>query len=781
MKDIFYKWVLLVVAAFAGYATKADIPRYEHTYRVDFLPPPRVDFFVPFDGSVLPEGWLLVVFLMCFAIVVMVSIRKKNPYAPAWIVFLSTFFLGLAMLCGLMDFGGIFLVGIIAWIIAIKRFVCRRRYAWAACTVGVVPCLLFAFVLLFSSSPCRGILQEARAFADALVQDCKRELGRKSAFEQWASDKVGDCLTAGEKKILFKWQFYVVEHERRPWKSLMRSLDDWRNKFAFRDYPNVQSGEVAAERRNGEVGLWQSTSYEQDFADFGLSGKSAVDFVEGWYDKAVAAGMKPDGEDEKLLAKARTSKMPWAGCANISIVRGFPHGKVRIAGDASLQDLKAASDNILNRLGVDEETLCIDEIELDKPENATLKNIFAAFPANQVLGIRMLGKAGSEVDMSELAKCTRVRELFFRDCVVDLSFVRNLSDLVSLDITGCQVKNFAALRGLANLTTLKMEHLKGGVESLSSLLDNPALRTVAYTKADLQPSAYMEFARACRIREHGDNLERILKEAVKDRDLPEIGRLCKDDIITDSALSEFSFSDELAIDALRLLAPKATEQCLAKCLERFCASLGYGYLSRRPSCVPTNSVEIVELLLKNGAWPSGAVSMMEHPAEEDLEIFRMMLASASYEARAELLQKNIKSFGNHDRFDGSVRRRADRLEVVRLLLESGADPNARNFFGKTSLGNAIEYDGDMRLVRLLLDKGADATLLYPKMEMFRGFYQGHGGNVWGTNRYELVELLLEHGFDVNAKGQFGKTPIGELVFFGGGREPYDLKMAKLLT
>jgi ankyrin repeat protein len=326
-----------------------------------------------------------------------------------------------------------------------------------------------------------------------------------------------------------------------------------------------------------------------------------------------------------------------------------------------------------------------------------------------------------------------------------------------------------------------MEHLKGGVESLSCLMNNPELRTIDYSKAELPPSAYLEFARARRIRYYGDNLEGMLKEAVDDRDIQEIRRLCELDITTDVALSAFDFNDESDIAIFHVLVPKATKEALTRCLGKYIVLLGYGHSSKKPSYVPTNRVEIVKWLLKSGAETSDAISGMAHPAEKDKEIFRLMLPTASQKVKTKLLQKNVKSFGDRDDWDRRVRQAADRLEIVRLLLESGADPNAKNFFDKTPLGNAVEYDGDLWLVKLLLDKGADPKLLYPDMEIFRGFYQGHGDNVWGTNRYELVELLLAHGFDVNARGRFERTPIGEVVVFGGGfGEPYDLKMAKLL-
>jgi len=46
------------------------------------------------------------------------------------------------------------------------------------------------------------------------------------------------------------------------------------------------------------------------------------------------------------------------------------------------------------------------------------------------------------------------------------------------------------------------------------------------------------------------------------------------------------------------------------------------------------------------------------------------------------------------------------LEEVRLLLEQGADINARDRYGQTALMNAA-HTGQLALVRLLIEKGAD--------------------------------------------------------------------------
>jgi len=684
---------------------------------------------------------------------------------------------------------------------------------------------------------CRGLpfepLVERLRFPEPRLEE--RDL--KMAFEKWATARWDGQLTEKERKRLFVWQLYVVEHEKRPWVKLA---------LACNEAEGDEEAVVAMFGGNARERLKQTVDDKaKAFADFEHAGISAADFVESWYKKAVAAGMTPSDEDKRLLEKARFSKAPRTINPNIAFADGFLSRKVKIRGKVSAEELKEASNALFGGLGADERTRIT--LELDETDAQTLKDAFGALPARQVVGCLIRGSEAHDVDISSLVEGTKLRAVELRGCkigrsvslsackglgafaakdctlgdlkflsgcvaltqvslescsfsnlgslwaserltnlavpnskdVVDLSVVRKLERLFELDISGCRVTNFEALKGHPSLRRLKMEHLKGGVDSLSVLMGNEQLATVEYLKEDFQPSAYAEFERVRRKREHGDDPERMLEEAVKDRDLQEIRNLCKGDIKTDDALSDFKFTSEEDVDVFRLLVPKATERALTRQLDQLLGAFGYGHSFDKPSYVPTNRIELVTLLLKHGANAEAAAGKMFYPSKTDLELFELLIGKAPKEVRSELLQKNIKAFGNHDFGRRETTHSADRLEVVRLLLKHGADPNACNFFGKTALGNAIEYDGDMQLVRLLLDNGAEAASLYPKQEVFRSFYQGRE-RVWGTNRYELVELLFSHGLDANVRGKSGKTPLGELVFFGGRGESYDLKMVEIL-
>ena len=84
------------------------------------------------------------------------------------------------------------------------------------------------------------------------------------------------------------------------------------------------------------------------------------------------------------------------------------------------------------------------------------------------------------------------------------------------------------------------------------------------------------------------------------------------------------------------------------------------------------------------------------------------------------------------------------LEIVRLLLDNGADPN-----GCPRRRTPLHRAASVEIARALLVHGADVNA-----SRFEGLTPLHGlGNP------ELVGLLLQEGAEVNAKDDEGKTPL----------------------
>ncbi len=92
-----------------------------------------------------------------------------------------------------------------------------------------------------------------------------------------------------------------------------------------------------------------------------------------------------------------------------------------------------------------------------------------------------------------------------------------------------------------------------------------------------------------------------------------------------------------------------------------------------------------------------------------------------------------------------------RKEVVRALLDKGADVNAKNNSGLTALISA-SYLGHIEIVQALLDKGADINASANNGATALIFASANG-------RAEVVELLLKNGADVNAQRNDGATAL----------------------
>ena len=109
-------------------------------------------------------------------------------------------------------------------------------------------------------------------------------------------------------------------------------------------------------------------------------------------------------------------------------------------------------------------------------------------------------------------------------------------------------------------------------------------------------------------------------------------------------------------------------------------------------------------------------------------------------------------------------------EIVQVLLDNGANPNGTDYRGATALMHASR-NGNIEVVRKLLDKGAD-----PNQQ------DNHGKNALiyllvGRN-IEILRELLRRGANPHQQDNYGKTALAYSLLLGNRVMTYILRNAQ---
>jgi ankyrin repeat protein len=149
--------------------------------------------------------------------------------------------------------------------------------------------------------------------------------------------------------------------------------------------------------------------------------------------------------------------------------------------------------------------------------------------------------------------------------------------------------------------------------------------------------------------------------------------------------------------------------------------------------------ELAEVLVQHGAKPD----VFEASALGDLETVRK-LVTANPAA--------VNSFAADGFYPLGLAAFFGYRAIVEFLLKNGADVKAaaRNAQKVTAM-HAGATRGDAEIVKMLLEAGAD-----PNAQQERGFVPLHSAAANGN--FPVVQLLLQHGARADAKADDGKTP-----------------------
>jgi ankyrin repeat protein len=151
--------------------------------------------------------------------------------------------------------------------------------------------------------------------------------------------------------------------------------------------------------------------------------------------------------------------------------------------------------------------------------------------------------------------------------------------------------------------------------------------------------------------------------------------------------------------------------------------------------------ELTRLLLERGADPNDEETPYHTPETYDNAALEVLVRSGKL---------------NVDSLTTILLRKTDWHDYhgIKWLLGQGVDPNRTSRFGKTALHNAVLSDNALEIIELLLDHGADPTIVATRPDRGPGLAEGRSA-VWVAarrGRGDVLDALARRGVGIDLHG-----------------------------
>lgn len=151
--------------------------------------------------------------------------------------------------------------------------------------------------------------------------------------------------------------------------------------------------------------------------------------------------------------------------------------------------------------------------------------------------------------------------------------------------------------------------------------------------------------------------------------------------------------------------------------------------------------ELTRLLLERGGDPNDGETPYHAPEMYDNAALKVLVESGKL---------------NDDSLGVILLRKTDwhDYEGIKWLLEHGVNPNLITRWGKAALHHAVLRDNDRSIVEVMLDHGADPTIVAEPLKQAGHSHTGKSAIAMAARRgrRDLLELFEHHGFSVELQG-----------------------------